>query len=156
MTVALAVSSGARVTVVDPHESRRKVAKETFGAAETLTLTEAKDIKESFDVVFECVGRPEAMEQAVDMAKAGGTIVWVGVAKIEDRVSISPFEVYRRELTIRSSYTNHFSMDRALNLLATDRIDWSKLISHTYSLEQFETAWEVFQSKVGIKICVKP
>ncbi|KAI9289353.1 chaperonin 10-like protein [Umbelopsis sp. AD052] len=156
MTVALAVSSGARVTVVDPHESRRKVAKETFGAAVTLTPAEAKDIKESFDVVFECVGKPEAMQQAVDMAKAGGTIVWVGVAKTEDRVSISPFEVYRRELTIKSSYTNHFSMERALNLLANDQIDWSQLISHTYSLEQFDTAWKVFQSKTGMKICVKP
>jgi L-iditol 2-dehydrogenase len=156
MALCLALSSGARVTMVDPNESRRKQAKETFGAYESLHPDDTKDMSACFDVVFECVGRPQTMEQAVELGKAGSTIVWVGVARTDARVSISPFEVYRRELTIRSSYTNHFSMERAVNILADAQSPWSKIITHTYSLEEFDQAWDTFKSAVGMKVCVKP
>ncbi|KAJ2962801.1 hypothetical protein NQZ79_g2042 [Umbelopsis isabellina] len=156
MALCLAISSGARVTVVDPNEARRKQAKEVFGAYAALHPDETKDMSECFDVVFECVGRAQTMEQAVALGKFGSTIVWVGVARTDARVSISPFEVYRRELTIRSPYTNHFSMERAINILANEQSEWSKIISHTFSLQEFDEAWKTFKSAVGMKVCVKP
>jgi len=156
MALCLALNSGARVTMVDPNDSRRKQAKEVFGAYESLHPDETKDLFACFDVVFECVGRPQTMEQAVDLGKPGSTIVWVGVARTDARVSLSPFEVYRRELTIRSSYTNHFSMERAVNILANGKSDWAKIITHTYPLEEFDKAWETFKSAVGMKVCVQP
>jgi threonine dehydrogenase-like Zn-dependent dehydrogenase len=35
-------------------------------------------------------------------------------------VSVKPYDVFRRELTIRGSYTNAYVMERSLALLASE------------------------------------
>lgn len=160
MVTGLASTGGANVTVVEPNDMRRKTAT-SFGASAVLAPQDLDIGGEpihgfGFDVVFECVGRPETMEAAVNYAKAGGTVVWVGVAKPGVKVPVSPFDVYRRELTIKSTYTNPYGMDRAVKILADSKVDWSTLISHTFSLDEFGKAWEVFASGTGLKVCVTP
>ncbi|OBZ83000.1 L-threonine 3-dehydrogenase [Choanephora cucurbitarum] len=160
MTMALAGQSGGRVTVIEPNEMRRKKAVELFGAAEAYAPGELGPVNgvlgEGYDVVFECVGRADTCSDAVHFAKAGGHVVWVGVTKMEDRVSISPFDIYRRELTITSTYTNPYGIDRAVKILAEGRINWNNLISHSFSLSQFDEAWKVFLEGTGLKVVIKP
>lgn len=160
MTIALASISGGRVTVIEPSEMRRQKALEVFGASEVYApgILPAVDgtLGEGYDVVFECVGRPNTAEDAVSFAKAGGTVVWVGVAKVEDRVSISPFDIYRKELTITSTYTNPYGIDRAVKVLAENRVDWGSLVSHSFKLSEFDDAWKVFLAGTGLKIVIKP
>ncbi|KAI7861559.1 chaperonin 10-like protein [Spinellus fusiger] len=160
MALGLCSNNGARVTIIEPNEMRRELARTVFHAAEAYAPGElipgdgAKG--DGYDVVFECVGRPETMEQAVQFAKAGGTIVWVGVAKTDARVTVSPFDVYRKELTIRSTYTNPYGMDRAIKILADGKVNWSALVTHTFTLDQFDEAWKVFLTGTGLKVCIKP
>ncbi|KAJ2674316.1 hypothetical protein IWW42_001816 [Coemansia sp. RSA 1085] len=133
MVTALCATGGAHVTVSELNQMRREKALE-FGASVT---TDKVDIGGDpikgfgFDVVFECVGLPTTMEAALGYAKAGGTVVWVGVAKPGVTVPVSPFMVYRHELTIKSTYTNAFGMDRAVKILADNKVNWADLISHT-------------------------
>ncbi|CAO3687259.1 unnamed protein product [Rhizopus stolonifer] len=160
MAVALASSSGGQVTVIEPTELRRKKAKEVFGATEVYAPGALSPINgtvgEGFDVVFECVGRPNTETDAVNFAKNGGTVVWVGVAKVEDRVSVSPYDIYRKELTITSTFTNPYGIDRAVKILAEGRVDWNSLISHSFKLDRFDEAWKVFTAGTGLKVIIKP
>ncbi|KAJ1726641.1 hypothetical protein LPJ61_005050 [Coemansia biformis] len=96
------------------------------------------------------------MEASLNYARLGGTVVWVGVAKPGVTVPVSPFMVYRHELTIKSTYTNPFGMERAVKILADGKVDWGKLITHTFALDQFDQAWATFKSGEGIKVCIKP
>ncbi|ORE02432.1 GroES-like protein [Rhizopus microsporus var. microsporus] len=160
MVTALANASGGKVSVIEPTELRRQKAKEIFGASEAYAPGALGPVNgalgEGYDVVFECAGRPNTCDDAVKFAKAGGTVVWVGVAKVEDRVSVSPYDIYRRELTITSTFTNPYGIDRAVKILAEGRVDWSALVSHTFSLKEFDKAWEVFTAGTGLKVVVKP
>ena len=108
------------------------------------------------DRVFECVGRPETMRTAVETAKPGGTVVWVGVAPPEAEVSIKPYDVFRRELTISGTYTNPFTMGRSLALLASGRIDWRSIVTHRIPIARFGEAWETHREGTGLKVCVYP
>ncbi|KAJ2239968.1 hypothetical protein GGH97_004832, partial [Coemansia sp. RSA 475] len=123
MVTALCANGGAHVTVAELNKMRRTAATE-FGASE---VTERVDIGGDpvegygFDVVFECVGLAATMGQALECARAGGTVVWVGVARPDALVSVSPFTVYRRELTIKSTYTNPFGMERAVRILLDNK-----------------------------------
>lgn len=159
MTTALATLNGGTVTVIEPNELRKDKAT-SFGAKQVLKPGEHPAVNgvlgEGYDVVFECVGRPETCEQAVSFAKAGGHVVWVGVTKVSDRVSVSPFDIYRRELTITSTYTNPYGIDRAVKILAEGRMDWKALISHSFSLNEFDKAWEVFLTGTGLKVVITP
>ncbi|KAJ1761720.1 hypothetical protein LPJ69_002980 [Coemansia sp. RSA 1752] len=158
MVTALCANGGAHVTVAELNKMRRTAATE-FGASE---VTERVDIGGDpvegygFDVVFECVGLAATMGQALECARAGGTVVWVGVARPDALVSVSPFTVYRRELTIKSTYTNPFGMERAVRILLDNKVNWASLITHTFALTEFDAAWDVFTQNSGLKVCIKP
>jgi threonine dehydrogenase-like Zn-dependent dehydrogenase len=147
------VAAGAsEVLVSEPNPRRRNHIREVGGkSVEPESVSEAVAEK-----VFECVGRPETMRAAVEAAKPGGTVVWVGVAPPEAEVSIRPYNVFRRELTIRGTYTNPFTMGRSLALLASGRIDWKSIITHRIPIARFEEAWETHREGTGLKVCVFP
>ncbi|HEX4203080.1 MAG TPA: zinc-dependent alcohol dehydrogenase family protein [Ktedonobacteraceae bacterium] len=149
----LLIAGGAARVIVSEQQVARRGRLNTFGvesvAPEDVPLEEA-------DVVMECVGRPETMQQAITAARPGGTVVWVGVAHPAAVVPVKPYDVYRRELTIRSTYTNPFTMERSIAMLCSGRIDWEDIVTHRFSLEQFDEAWEAHKQGVGLKVCVEP
>ncbi len=153
LSAAILVTGGAaRVVISEPSESRRERA-----AAVGAEPVEPDAISEEMaDVVFECVGRVETMRSALDAAKPGGTVMWVGVAPPDAGVGVKPYDVFRKELTIRGSYTNPYVMERALALLASGRIDWRNIVTHQYPLDEFGEAWEAHRSGVGLKVSVHP
>jgi threonine dehydrogenase-like Zn-dependent dehydrogenase len=96
------------------------------------------------------------MRAAVEAARPGGTVMWVGVAPPDAEVAVRPYDVFRRELTIRGSYTNPYVMDRALALLASGRLDWGAIVTHRFSLGDFDEAWAAHREGTGLKISVQP
>ncbi|KAI8072775.1 chaperonin 10-like protein [Gongronella butleri] len=160
MTMALCANSGARVSVIEPNEMRRANATKTFGATDAFAPGELQIgdplLGHGFDVVFECVGRAQTMSDALTFAKAGATVVWVGVARTDAEVVVFPFDVYRRELTIKSTYTNPYGMERAVKVLADNKINWAQLISHQFPMDQFDEAWKVFAGGQGMKVVITP
>jgi L-iditol 2-dehydrogenase len=149
----LLVAAGAsEVLVSEPNPDRRERIREV--GAEPL---DPESVTETMaDRVFECVGRPETMEAAVEAARSGGTVMWVGVAPPDAEVAVRPYDVFSRELTIRGSYTNPYVMDRALSLLASGRLDWEEVITHRFPIADFDEAWAAHREGAGLKISVQP
>jgi L-iditol 2-dehydrogenase len=149
----LLVAAGAsEVLVSEPNPDRRERIRR-LGAEPVQPESVSEAIA---DRVFECVGRPETMRAAVEAARAGGTVMWVGVAPPDAEVAVKPYDVFSRELTIRGSYTNPYVMDRALALLASGRLDWQAVLTHRFALEDFGEAWEAHREGAGLKISVQP
>lgn len=149
----LLVAAGAsEVLVSEPNPNRKEIVR-GVGAVPV----EPDEISGSVaDRVFECVGRPETMSAAVEAARPGGTVMWVGVSPPDAEVPVKPYDVFRRELTIRGSYTNPYVMDRALALLASGRLDWQNVVTHRFPLDEFGDAWTVHSEGLGLKVCVRP
>jgi 2-desacetyl-2-hydroxyethyl bacteriochlorophyllide A dehydrogenase len=153
LCAALLVAAGAsKVVVSEPQLERRERARD-FGA-EPVEPGAVPDGEA--DVVLECVGRVETMKAAVEAARPGGTVVWVGVTPPEAEVGIKPYDVFRRELTIRGTYTNPFTMERSLALLASGRINWEAVVTHRFPLSRFDEAWAAHRESAGLKVCVQP
>src|ERR687897_2629197 len=149
----LLVAAGAsEVLVSEPNPNRRDRIRRV--GAEPV---DPGSVSENMaDKVFECVGKPETMRAAVEAARPGGTVMWVGVASPDAEVPVKPYDVFRRELTIRGSYTNPYVMDRALALLASGRLNWKAIVTHRFALDDFEEAWAAHREGVGLKISVQP
>jgi L-iditol 2-dehydrogenase len=149
----LLVAAGAsEVMVSEPNQSRRGRIREM--GAEPLDPESVSGAMA--ERVFECVGRPETLGAAVEAARPGGTVMWVGVAPPDAEVAVRPYDVFSRELTIRGSYTNPYVMDRALALLASGRLDWHTVVTHRFALEDFGEAWAAHREGAGLKISVQP
>jgi 2-desacetyl-2-hydroxyethyl bacteriochlorophyllide A dehydrogenase len=109
-----------------------------LGADEVIHPLNTADLE--VDVVIECVGRPESMELAVTSAAKGGQVLLFGVAAPETTISVSPFEIFSKELTIKGSFINPYTHEEAIALITKKVVDVQSLISHRFSIEELPVA----------------
>jgi D-arabinitol dehydrogenase (NADP+) len=58
-----------------------------------------------------------------------------------ERLSVSPFELFRREITIKGSYAEMTSFAAAIAALGTGRVHTDKIISHASPLMTTAMLW---------------
>jgi len=135
-----------KVIVVDVIEKRLNVAKgmgavtlnakECDVRGEIMKLTDGKGAQ----VVIDCAGTNDTFCQTVEVAKAGGTIVWVGLAS--DTVSglrVGPIST--KELTIKSIFRYKNLYPTAIAAIAGGKIDVSGIVSNKYKFEDTPKAF---------------
>ncbi|TGV66175.1 iditol 2-dehydrogenase, partial [Mesorhizobium sp. M00.F.Ca.ET.158.01.1.1] len=80
------------------------------------------------DVVFECAGVRDTVEQSMRLARAGGTVVIVGVTPQGMKAEFEPFDLLFRELKVLGSFLNPYTHRRAAELIASGAIEIDRLI----------------------------
>jgi threonine dehydrogenase-like Zn-dependent dehydrogenase len=108
------------------------------------------------DVVIECVGATETAQQAVDLAGVGGRVLLFGVAPETAEIRVSPYDIYRKEISVTGSFTNPFTHARALALLSSGRLQVADLISHHLPLEAVPDGIELLESGEAMKVIIEP
>ncbi|GAA2575190.1 zinc-binding dehydrogenase [Actinomadura fulvescens] len=92
-------------------------------------------------VVFECVGVPGVLQQAIEGAPAGSTVMVVGVCMQADR--IEPGVAVSKELDIRGSFGAYpAEYGATLHDIAEGRIDAGSIITGTVGLDGVAGAFE--------------
>jgi D-xylulose reductase len=108
------------------------------------------------DIVFEASGAADVFDDILAPARPGGTIVLVGLPP--RRVPFDVNGAIAREVRIETVFRYANVFDRALNLIASGKVDLKPLISETYSFEQsieaFERAAEGRPSDIKLQIVV--
>ena len=101
-------------------------------------------VKESdgLDAVFECCGDPEALDQAIDLLRPGGTLLILGIPEM-DRVSFDAHKLRRKEIRIQNVRRQCRRTQRAIDLVASKKVDIDFMATHTFSLEQTQQAFEL-------------
>lgn len=128
--IALARLNGAsRVIVSEPDPTRRGLAR-SMGADDLIDPI-ASDVADSLaaltdgigpDVVIEAVGSVRTYEAAVQLVRRGGRILAYGAAPQDAEMTLRPFDVYAKELTIVGSYAGTYdTWPRAVALIANGR-----------------------------------
>ena len=114
--VALKEAGAGPILAVEPHPERRELGA-LLGVEHIVgSAGEARTRLDRVPVVIECSGRPEALQTALDMADAGGTVVLAGIAVAE--VTITPVFLITRELRVLGSITSTYAdFDRAVEML---------------------------------------
>lgn len=106
------------------------------------------------DIVFECVGVNESVNNAVCSSRAGGQVVLVG--NPADNIELEKqiyWKILRRQITIygtwNSSYTGEEKDDwhTAVKAIAEGRIQPAKQITHRLSFEELKDGLEVMKDK---------
>jgi L-iditol 2-dehydrogenase len=145
LTVQLARLAGAtKVILSTRQESRRRLAEE-IGATATVDPSAGDVMVEiagpggllpgGADVVIECAGVAETMEQMVQLARPGGTVVILGVMPQRAKVAVEPFDILVRELKIVGSFINPFVHRRAADLVASGALELDRLITREIALD---------------------
>jgi (R,R)-butanediol dehydrogenase/meso-butanediol dehydrogenase/diacetyl reductase len=138
-------AGAGRVVVIEPNEQRRALA-ERLGAThvvhpgdEAATLVRELTHGLGADIVYECVGRPFAVQTAVDLARRGGSMCLIGLADAD--ASIVPGVWLVKEITVTASLAYlREEFDMAMGMMADGRVDVTPLHSSTVGLDRLDVA----------------
>lgn len=106
---------------------------------------------DGFDLVVDATGALGVLDQTLALTRDAGTIFVYGMTPADARWSISPYEVFRRELTIKGSFAQHHSFSRAVAALRQCRVRPDGMITHRFRLDDYA---EVLAA-VGNPSCLK-
>lgn len=122
---ALALALGAHVAVAPGEEAEQAIRERTHGLGA--------------DIVYECVGRPFAVQSAVDLARRGGAMCLIGLA--DSDASISPGSWLIKEISVTSSLAYlHEEFEMVMTMMADGRVTVDALHTGTVDLGGFEVA----------------
>jgi (R,R)-butanediol dehydrogenase/meso-butanediol dehydrogenase/diacetyl reductase len=165
LQVAL-LSGAASVYVIEPHESRRRIAR-SLGAAQTVDPTAVNPevalmdltCEAGADVVLECGGNPATMRLAPLLARPQGTVVIIGLHN--EPVGLNLFPVVCREITIKGSFSHIYDVDfaEAVSLLGAGKLIAEPLITARIGLDDaIEKGFERLLHNKGehLKILISP
>lgn len=158
---ALRACGAATVTVAAPTPSKLDLARR-LGADHAIRIDRDDHTAGSeglraiapdgFDVVIDATGSPAVMDLAIKLTRSGGSVLLYGMAPERAELTISPFEVFSRQLTIKGSFTQAFSFERGLAMLGSGRIQVGELLTHRFGLNQYADALDAVRND---RTCVK-
>ncbi len=146
LTVQLARLAGATTVILSTRQAAKRRLAEEIGATASVDPA-AADIIDAIagpnglvpggvDVVIECAGVAETVQQTTRLSKAGGTVVILGVMPQGAKVELEPFDILFRELRVLGSFINPFVHRRAADLVAAGVIELDKLITRRITLDE--------------------
>jgi D-arabinitol dehydrogenase (NADP+) len=101
---------------------------------------------DGFAIVVDATGAPSVIARTLDLTRSGGTIFLYGMASESAEITLRPFEVFSRQLTIKGSFTQAFSMDRGLAMLRSGRVRVDPLLTHRFELTDYADALEAVRN----------
>ena len=152
----LAKRTGATsVEVVDVNPERLATAKQ-LGCTATAASADQLHRPEGWEIVVDATGNEAAIQDGIGRVRPGGTFLQFGVTSPDARVTIEPYRIYNKEITITGSMAVLHSFERAAEMFAGGVLDPEIFISHRMPLERYADALELFRSGQGRKIQVLP
>jgi len=150
MSVMLAAKvEGAKEIVVTDKIDRRLDIASDEGASVVCNIlkndavkTVIEKVPEGLDIVFECCGQQEAVDQAIEMLKPGGELMIVGIPEF-DRWELSVDKTRRKEITVRFVRRQNECTGKALDMMKSGKINISRMITHRFPFEKTTEAFDL-------------
>jgi L-iditol 2-dehydrogenase len=101
-----------------------------------------KEVSFGPDVVFECAGQQDTIDQAVELVRPGGKIMLVGIPRTQ-RISFVIDKLRRKEISVINVRRQNGCMQPAIDMVASGKIDVGFMITHRFKLEQTQQAFDL-------------
>ncbi len=141
--------SPSHVIAIDLADSRLEAAKQ-FGADVTVNndredaVAIVRELTDGLgaDVAIEAVGVPATFELAAALVRPGGHVANVGVHG--EPATLHLEDLWIRNVTITTGLVDTYSTPTLLRLAQSHQIDPGAFVTHHFTLDQFDEAYDVF------------
>jgi L-iditol 2-dehydrogenase len=158
--------AGAEKAVVIDLVGERLSFAEKLGADETINggnedvVERVRQLTGGYgaDVVIEAIGLPATWEQALKLARKGGTVLEFGGCPPGTEIRVDTESLHYGELTVLGAFhTTPLLFRKALDLITSRTIDVRPLVTRRMKLEEIKEAFEILSTaKDEIKIAINP
>jgi len=140
----LAIASKCNIPTVNPNNKKLYDAiLQTFGS-------------NGADVIFECIGSPHTIKEAVDIARKGSDIIIVGVVSEPCEVDFGFVQDHELRVTGSAMYRVEDFIE-AIRLIDEGLVELDALITHRVPFVEYESAYRMFekQKEKAMKIMIE-
>jgi len=146
------LAGAARIIVVDAQPAKERLARR-FGATDFIDASAADPVEavmaltgRGADQIFEVVGKPALLRQAVRMVRKGGAVNVIGIPQPGETVEFEVLtDLIRRQVTIRGVYMGASNIKDDVPRLARDylagKLNLDDLISDEIALDDINAAY---------------
>jgi D-arabinitol dehydrogenase (NADP+) len=103
-------------------------------------IRDASPNGDGYDVVVEATGSTAVGDICVPVTRNGGTVMIYGVTRADELVKFHPFDIFRREITIKGSFAEITSFGAAIAALRAGRARTDGIITHRFALDDYGKA----------------
>ena len=94
------------------------------------------------DIVFECCGQQETVDQAVDILKPGGRLIVVGIPEF-NRWTLSVDDTRRREISVQFIRRQVGCVEDSLEMMNDGKINVGNMVTHRFPFENTKEAFDL-------------
>ena len=162
LVLMVARLSGATHVVVSDLDTQRRQLALRYGATRVVDPS-AEDLLSvvgemtdgrGVECAFEAVGAQVTLQQALELPRRGGTLVQISVPPTAATLTLKPYELFSRELTIRGSFVRTTEFRRAVDLLGT--LDLEPMITRRFPLASIDQAIAAARGRQSVRVLVGP
>lgn len=136
LALSLKARGVAKVAVADISEPRLAFA-EALGLEPLVSGSQALSARaRGFDFVADATGVAKVVEGMIGFTADGGTALVFGVCAPNARISVAPFEIFRRQIRLAGSHSLNRNIPQALDILRHDDGTMARLVSHQLPLSE--------------------
>lgn len=165
LTAQMARRFGAQVIIAGLAQDKVRLEK-----AREVGITQAVDIEQQdlrqlvagatagygADIVFECTGAPPSVATGLELLRKQGTYVQAGVFPTAE-LPADFDKIIQKELRIIGSRSqNPFDWEPSLQLINEGAIKTQELVSHQFTLAEWDKAYAVIKQGQAIKVVLVP
>ncbi|MFH1195700.1 MAG: alcohol dehydrogenase catalytic domain-containing protein [bacterium] len=130
MMLQLSLLNGAaKCVLIEPVEEKRNLAKTlgidlAFSPNDENLEANINDVTRGhIDCIIECAGNPDAASLALKLAGKGSRIIFFGLHPAGSSMGVNLQEIFKKELSIKTSLLNPFTFSRAIEFLISKKIN---------------------------------
>lgn len=160
-TQALSHGNASEIVVTDLHESRLQMAQH-LGASQVVRAGEGQEeeLREiapmGFDVVIDVTGVPSVLQSGFEYVAPVGKVMMFGVCPLKSTITIEPFQVYNKDLTILGSMALNYTFLPAIAMLEAGIVNAKPMLTHKLPLEEFAQALSLAGGADSAKVQIAP
>ncbi len=165
LAMRLAKSMGAARVIMVGRRSRLEAARR-LGADAAVDFEKVDPVEavreitggRGVDEAFECSGAAGTLIQGIKMVKKGGKVSLLGVPSDDVKEPVPFKQIVHDEIMITGSRADPNTMWKAIAMIANGQLDVKDLITHTFSIDNYEEALDTFNNRKdgAVKVIIEP
>lgn len=153
LLLAKAGFAGRKVTVVEPMAHRRDHARGL--GADCVCDPDECDAVEQFDGAIVAVGVPELVNTALRAVRRNGRLNLFAGFDAGTSAVIDPNAIHYKQITVTgASESRRRDYAEAMELIRSGKVDISPLVTHRFSLDEYEEAFRVASDGSALKVAL--
>ena len=161
MMLQLAKMAGAsKIILSEPVAEKRELAIKLGADIAINPLQEdvhavIKENCKNINVVIECVGNIHTIDNAIEWAGKGATVMLFGLTGPDEVLRVKPDVIFKKELKLTSSFINPYTFERSVAILESGKLNVKDIISDIVELEDCVKVFEDIKYRRNGKAVIK-